>query len=75
MNLDFSGAELEALEDALTDCLVYDNDGDRDVQCEILARVRNALERQPASTAASVRAWVDRLRAQYELTGSCDLDS
>lgn len=74
MNLELTAEQLEAIEDALTDGLVYDNEGDRDAQCEALAKVRNSLGRTPTSTVESVRAWVDSLRDQFTVTGKRHFD-
>lgn len=70
MMVDLTEADLAAIEDALSDCLVYENDGDEDAQCAALAKVRNALGRTPQVTAEALRAWVDKARAEFNSTGN-----
>lgn len=75
MNVELTREDLAAMQEALIDALVYDNGGDPDVQCEALTKVRNALEGPPPADVASIRAWIDKLRGQYQSTGKFDLDS
>lgn len=62
MNVELTVEQLAIIEDALNDCLIYDNGGDRDAQCEVLAKVQNAMGCTPPTTAAIVRQLADDAR-------------
>lgn len=70
MRVDLTKADLEAIEDALSDCLIYENGSDEVAQCAALAKVRDALGRTPQVTVEAIRAWVDRARAEHNATGN-----